>query len=174
MLGADDSLLCTYFGNGQLPLGEGEGPELRSLGFVAETDRLIDIYSAADVFVMPSLEDNLPQTGIEAIACGTQVAAFDVGGVPDFVLPGKSGALAPLRDSAALARAIQHLLDRQFIDRRPSSESESMRQDARAVAESMFQPARQAAAYTALYASVLDERRRCDGKQGRAPRSSAA
>ena len=43
-------------------------------------DELADIYSSADVFVNPTLEDNFPTTNLEAIACGTPVITFDTGG----------------------------------------------------------------------------------------------
>ena len=46
---------------------------------------LAEIYSAADVFVNPTLEDNFPTTNLEALACGTPVVTFDTGGSPECV-----------------------------------------------------------------------------------------
>ena len=51
-------------------------------------------YSAADAFVIPSLQDNLPNTGLEAHACGTPVIAFNACGLPDIVDDRVTGALA--------------------------------------------------------------------------------
>lgn len=74
-------------------------------------DRLLShIYSAADVFVVPSLQENLPNTALEAIACGTPVVGFAVGGIPDIVRPGVTGFLAKPADPVDLRRAIIELL----------------------------------------------------------------
>jgi glycosyltransferase involved in cell wall biosynthesis len=54
------------------------------------------IYSACDVFVCPSTQDNLPNTVLEALACGTPVIGFKVGGLPDLVLPPHNGLLADI------------------------------------------------------------------------------
>ncbi len=71
---------------------------------------LSSIYSAADLFVIPSLQENLPQTALEAMSCGTPVVGFDVGGIPDLVRPGVTGELAPVGDAGALGAAIRKML----------------------------------------------------------------
>jgi glycosyltransferase involved in cell wall biosynthesis len=68
------------------------------------------IYQAADVFVMPSLEEAFGLTALEAVACGTVVAGFAVGGVPDIVENGLNGILVSAGDSTELRRAIVKLL----------------------------------------------------------------
>lgn len=67
------------------------------------------IYSAADLFVIPSLQDNLPNTVLESMACGTPVVGFDTGGIPDMVRHGIDGLLVPNQDVDALRRAIIEL-----------------------------------------------------------------
>ena len=55
---------------------------------------MIDLYNAVDLFVIPSMEDNLPNTIMEAMACGTPCVGFDVGGIPELsthVLRNSSG-----------------------------------------------------------------------------------
>jgi glycosyltransferase involved in cell wall biosynthesis len=63
-------------------------------------------YSAADIFAIPSLQDNLPNTVLESIACGTPVVGFATGGIPDMIRDGISGILVPPQDIAALSSAI--------------------------------------------------------------------
>lgn len=91
------------------PLIESRIPHLH-LGRT-DNDRLMSLlYSAADVFVIPSLEDNSPNTVLEAMACATPVAGFNVGGVPDMVKHGVTGLLAPVGDVESLRSAIVELL----------------------------------------------------------------
>ncbi len=68
-------------------------------------------YAAADVFVCPSREENLPNTVMESLACGTPVAGFHVGGIPDMVEHEISGWLAPCYDTEHLARGIAFILE---------------------------------------------------------------
>ena len=55
------------------------------LDFVSDDHRLVDIYNAVDLFVTPSLEENLPNTIMEAMACGTPCVGFNVGGIPEMI-----------------------------------------------------------------------------------------
>jgi glycosyltransferase involved in cell wall biosynthesis len=68
------------------------------------------LYSAADVMVILSRQDNLPNTGVEAHACGTPVVAFDIGGLQDIVEQQKTGYLAKAFDSEDLARGVLWVL----------------------------------------------------------------
>ena len=86
------------------------GDRVIPLGYLRSSAELRAAYSAADVFALPSLEDNLPNTLIEALACGTPVAAFNVGGIPDILTDGVNGRLAECGDTAALATALADLL----------------------------------------------------------------
>ena len=69
------------------------------------------VYSAADLFVLPSLQDNLANTVLEAMACGVPVVSFNAGGTPDMVRPGLTGQLVPAFDVSALAAMIVQLLN---------------------------------------------------------------
>lgn len=71
---------------------------------------LVRTYQAADLFVCPSLEDAGPMMIPEAMLCGTPVVAFEMGGAPDLIRNGRNGQLAPLRDTAGLARAMAAIL----------------------------------------------------------------
>ena len=82
-----------------------------SLGFI-ENDRILSlVYSAADLYVTPTLDDNLPNAVLESMSCGTPVVGFEVGGVPDMVRNGVSGFVVPKGDTVALRQAILRVLD---------------------------------------------------------------
>lgn len=68
--------------------------EVHYLGILNKTEQIIQTYSAADVFAMPSLEDNLPNTIMESLACATPVLAFKIGGVPEMIIHQQTGYLA--------------------------------------------------------------------------------
>jgi glycosyltransferase involved in cell wall biosynthesis len=97
-----------------ISVGRGEPIDLKvpsiHLGFIDNDPLLSLVYSGADLLVVPSLQDNLPNTVLEAMACGTPVVGFDTGGVPDMVRPGITGMLAPLEDAIALRTAIIEIL----------------------------------------------------------------
>jgi glycosyltransferase involved in cell wall biosynthesis len=69
-----------------------------------------DIYAAADVFVTPSLEENLPNTIMEAMACGTTCVGFEVGGIPEMIKHEVTGYVAQAFDPKDLAKGINWCL----------------------------------------------------------------
>jgi glycosyltransferase involved in cell wall biosynthesis len=71
-------------------------------------------YQAADVFVIPSLQDNLPNTVLESLHCGTPVAGFTTGGIPEMVSSGINGYLAKEVSDKGLAEAIDLCLATRF------------------------------------------------------------
>lgn len=80
------------------------------LGLALDDRQLRKFYAAADALVLPSLEDNLPNTAMEALACGTPVVAFPSGGIPDLV-DETCGELSPALSGEGLAAALARLLD---------------------------------------------------------------
>jgi len=76
------------------------------LGRIHDPARLAQIYAACDVMVVPSRQEAFGQTAVEALACGTPVAAFRVGGLPEIVEHHVSGFLAEPFDTAELARGL--------------------------------------------------------------------
>lgn len=83
---------------------------VHTLGSLTSDGKLVHAYNAADVFVLPSLEDNLPNTVMESLACGTPVVAFDVGGVPEMVVHQSTGFVASSRSAEELAQGIYEAL----------------------------------------------------------------
>jgi len=84
--------------------------KLLNAGKISNENQLAMLYSMADLFVLPSLEDNLPNTVIEAMACGLPVVGFDIGGVPDMVEHKQTGYLAKPKDTADLIEGIKWIV----------------------------------------------------------------
>ncbi|MBQ3634643.1 MAG: glycosyltransferase [Bacteroidales bacterium] len=80
------------------------------LDFISSTETLVKLYNAADVFVLPSLQDNLPNTVVESMSCGTPVVGFRTGGAPEMVVHEKTGYLAEVKNALSLAGGICSLL----------------------------------------------------------------
>jgi glycosyltransferase involved in cell wall biosynthesis len=78
-----------------------------SAGYVGEENRQALLYSACDLFVCPSRIDNLPNTVLESMACGTPVIAGHVGGIPEMVHPGQTGWLYTHGTAEACAGAVE-------------------------------------------------------------------
>lgn len=81
------------------------------VGRLHDESSLAVLYSACDLFLAPSLEDNLPNTILEAMSCGTPVIAFDTGGIPDLIDHKKNGYLAKPYDVMAFSHGIEWVLN---------------------------------------------------------------
>ncbi len=125
------------------------------LGRVSDENSLRLIYSAADVFIAPSTEENLANTVLESLACGTPVVAFDIGGMPDMVRHRENGYLVPRVDAGELASGIRWMLE--------AGDRETLRRNARATMEQKFNVLQVAQQYIQLYSSILDVRRPGNG-----------
>ena len=66
----------------------------------------MDIYNAVDIFVTPSLEDNLPNTVMEAMACGTPCVGFNTGGIPEMIDHLHNGYVAAYKSAEDFANGI--------------------------------------------------------------------
>jgi len=103
-------LMLLLFGDNHFPKHELAGIPVRSLGLIASENLLLSVYRAADLFVLPSLQENLPNTLMEAMACGVPCVAFEVGGVGDLIKHKGNGFLVKAADAGALARGINWML----------------------------------------------------------------
>jgi len=118
-----------------------------------DNDRLLPLaFSAADVFVIPSLQEAFGQTALEAMACGTPIIGFAVGGIPDIVQPGITGLLVPPQDMTALRGAVIQLLE--DPERRAK-----MSENCRRIAVEKFELSAQARRYVELYETILHQRK---------------
>ncbi len=134
---------CLLFGSGKI-LDRSGLPRLHQMGYVDSQTRKNMIYSAADIVVVPSREDNQPQVGLEAMACGTPVIGFDAGGIPEYVRHERTGLLATLGNEEQLAEQIDRLVQNR------NARLEMGRQ-ARKMMETDFEAGQQTAEYVQLY-----------------------
>lgn len=81
-----------------------------ALGRIADVEKIALIYSAADVFTIPSIQENLPNTIMEAMACGTPSVGFEVGGIPEMIEHKQTGFLATYKSAENFAAGIKWVL----------------------------------------------------------------
>jgi glycosyltransferase involved in cell wall biosynthesis len=120
----------------------------KHLGNIDDEHFMALAYNAADVFVMPSLEEAFGQTALEAIACGTPVTAFAAGGIPDIIRHEQTGLLAAVGNSQELSRVIARILSEPELWNRLSFEG-------RKWATEEFSLELNAKRYAELYDSLL-------------------
>jgi len=82
-----------------------------NLGYLSETDFIINVYNASDLFITTSLQDNLPNMVMESLACGTPVVAFNIGGIPEMIEHKQNGYLADYKSSVDIAKGIEWILN---------------------------------------------------------------
>jgi glycosyltransferase involved in cell wall biosynthesis len=146
---------CLVFGSGDFDFGS-DLPRCHSMGYVDSESKQAQIYSAADIVVVPSREDNQPQVGLEAMACGTPVIGFDAGGIPEYVLDGVTGLLAELTvDSDTseqnLASKIDWLVEN-------TASRKAMGENARQMMRKEFELGQQSQKYLSLYRNATQSR----------------
>jgi glycosyltransferase involved in cell wall biosynthesis len=122
------------------------------LGHLHDDLSLRILYSAVDVMVIPSRQDcdNLPNTGVESLSCGTPVVAFDTCGLPDIATHRVTGYLARPFDTEDLAAGIEWVL-------KDSSRHGELSRNARSKAVERFSEAVVVPQYLAVYEKVISE-----------------
>lgn len=128
-----------------------DGLSITWWGTVSDDSTLRDLYCAADVVAVPSREDNMPLTAMEALSCGTPVVAFRIGGLPDIVIHEQTGYLAQPGDVDDFAHGLISVM-------RESSTQESTRTalQCRERAEAVWSPSAVIDAYLATYQRAID------------------
>jgi glycosyltransferase involved in cell wall biosynthesis len=120
-----------------------------ALDLISVQQDLAELYSLADVFVTPAIEDNLPNTVMEALACGTPVVAFDTGGIPDMVEHRVNGYLAKYKSATDFAAGIDFVLR--------NEDAETLAANARQKVMDNFTNEIVAQQYLDLYQSLLTD-----------------
>ncbi|MFC2104849.1 glycosyltransferase family 4 protein [Bacteroidota bacterium] len=141
-----DKVALVIFGKNKTPFYTDF--ETFHLNFISNQEDIINIYNACDVFVTPSIEDNLPNTIVEAHACGLPVVAFNATGMPEMISHKKNGYLATYKSSEDFAAGIIWTLF--------ESDYNSLSNDARKKAVEFYSPDISANKYIELYKSLLN------------------
>ncbi|WP_240186752.1 glycosyltransferase [Pedobacter namyangjuensis] len=118
------------------------------LGTINKDEHLAKCYAAADAFITPSLEDNLPNTVMESLACATPVIAFKTGGIPDMVSHLQNGYLADYKSSTDLADGVEWL----FLH----EDKEAVQKEARRTILNRFAPAVIATQHEEIYQTLIN------------------
>jgi glycosyltransferase involved in cell wall biosynthesis len=122
-------------------------------GYLTSPQDMAKGYCLADVCIIPSLEDNLPNMGIESLACGTPVAGYRIGGIPDIVTHKETGFLAESGDVIGLCDGLVWALEQK-------RSATPVRLQCRKRALEEFNQLKQAHAYLELYETVLEKKSR--------------
>ena len=122
---------------------------VRHLGLLTTEEDVVAAYNAADALVVPSLEDNLPNTVLEALACGTPVVGFRTGGIPEMIDHKQTGYLADVGSAQQLADGVAYILT--------YPDPIVLRQNARRAAEDHYSQAVVTKQHSELYKQLMSE-----------------
>ena len=84
---------------------------IHSMGYLSDESKIVALYNAVDMFITSSLEENLPNTIMESMACGTPCVGFEIGGIPEMIDHKINGYIASYKDASDLANGIQWVLE---------------------------------------------------------------
>ncbi len=126
------------------------GIKVHCMGYLNDEISQILLYSAVDVLVAPSLQENLSNTVMESLLCGTPVVAFNIGGMPDLIDHRKSGYLAKAFDAEDLAKGIVWTIEN-------DDRHNKLSRCAREAAKMKYNLQKVAHQYLSLYEDVLHQ-----------------
>jgi len=133
----ENILLCSV---GVKGMQETNDRQVIEMGHISDENQMSLVYSAADVFVIPSIEDNLPNTVIESLLCGTPVIGFRIGGIPDMIQNGQNGYLADKINAQSLYEAVNsYLSDINLFDRKKIRQNALLKYDLNVQANSYME-----------------------------------
>jgi glycosyltransferase involved in cell wall biosynthesis len=113
--------------------------KVKSLPVITSEEELTAIYNLADVFVLPSLEDNLPNMVMEALACSVPVVAFNQGGIPEMVSHQQNGYIAQYQSTADLQAGIDWVLNNKTIDLKNNARQKVLKEYSESVIAQKYQ-----------------------------------
>ena len=118
-----------------------------SMGYINNEKELVDIYNAADLYVTPSLQDNLPNTIMEAMACGIPCVGFNVGGIPEMIDHLHNGYVAEYKSAEDFANGIYWTLS--------EGEYQSLSEEARRKVTTSYSESSIAKKYIEIYNKII-------------------
>lgn len=142
---SDVALVC--FGTKEKSKTSLNGIELINIGYVDNDNMMVELYNLATVLVVPSLEENLSNTIMEGMACGTPVVAFDIGGNRDLIVHGETGFVAEARNAKSLSNYLEIAINN----------SDKLGQNSRAYISSKFSSKEVSIKYRDFYSKVLND-----------------
>jgi len=142
-----DSVELAVFGASRPEQPPDLGHPIHYLGRLHDDTTLCILYNAADVVIVPSLQENLSNTIVESLACGTPTVAFDIGGNKDMIDHHVNGALAKAFDADDLATCIRWVLE--------NPDPAAISANARRIAMERFEMATVARRYETLYTEMI-------------------
>ena len=144
----EDNLMVLLAGEGADAWGHELKCPVWRHGLINDDELLAVVYNSADILVHPAIVENLPNSIIEAMACGTPSVAFDTGGVSDVVRNMETGYLAACKDGESLYRGIKLLLDKEEV-------RVSMGKKCREIAEAEYSLELQTRRFAELYQKIV-------------------
>ncbi len=120
-----------------------------NISFIQSAETLVNLYSVAHLFLIPSLQDNLPNTIVESMLCGTPVVGFKTGGIPEMIDHKVNGYLASFKDAGDLAKGIKWVLE--------SDPYEDLSSRVRMMATEKFSMERSLEKHVLLYKKLMEQ-----------------
>ena len=121
--------------------------QVYALDYISNEKELINVYNAVDLYVTPSLEENLPNTIMEAMACGIPCVGFNVGGIPEMIDHLHNGYVADYKSAEDFANGIHWTLS--------ESEYQSLSEEARRKVTSSYSESTIAKKYIEVYNKII-------------------
>ena len=122
--------------------------QVYALDYISNEKELVNVYNAVDLYVTPSLEENLPNTIMEAMACGIPCVGFNVGGIPVMIDHLHNGYVADYKSAEDFANGIHWTLS--------ESEYQSLSEEARRKVTSSYSESTIAKKYIEVYNKIID------------------
>lgn len=110
-----EKYMLLIFGNTGNNLNLPEQLETMKVGYIADEEKMVELYNAADVLVNPSNQESFGYTVCEAMACGTPAVGFPIGGIKEQIDHKKNGYLAKYHDVADLASGIAFCVENRDV-----------------------------------------------------------